>query len=150
MPRKANKVMKEANGAIKQNVTSDSTTHITHGAYTPIDEPIVSAHQLLRRGRGSNTGGSIGSFETRAEYRKYLETLNTAELHRHAIDEAHIVAIDDRERLIKRLENEWSGIRAKVSATGNTGKTPPQRPGFTPQQMAEQEKIRAQLLKGRA
>lgn len=148
MSRKTNKELKEANGAIKQN-TSPST-HTTHGGYTPIDEPIVTAQQLLRRGRGSSVGGSIGSFETRADYRAYLEKLNTAELHRHAIDEAHIVAIDDRERLIKRLENEWSGIRAKESITGNTAKVPVQRPGFTPQQMAEQEKLRQQLLKGRA
>ncbi len=146
--------LKEINGADRSSPSpatpapatnsKTSPSHQTHGGYTPITGPILTAHQLLR---SRNIGkGSIGSFETAAAYVEYLKKLSTADLHRHAIDEAHIVAIDDRNALIKRLEAEWTGITAR-EATGGTPKGFPQRVPFTPEQLAAQAEIREKLLK---
>lgn len=169
MARKSSKTtsFKELNGAVKQDTAASTpntapksvdtqraatvapTSRVTHGAYTPTEPNAVyrNAQELLHRGAGRNIGyGTIGSFESRGAYRAYLDSLTTADLHRHAIDEAHIVAIDDRDRLIKRLEQEWLGVRAKEAAMPT--KHIPARPGFTVEQRQAQEAIRAKLLKG--
>ena len=139
--RKKSAFGKEINGAVMPS--SYSSSHQTHGGYTPINGPVLTVQQLVR---GPNISrSSIGSFETAAAYVSYLKTLSTAELHRHAVDEAHIVAIDDRDRLIKRLEVEWTGINAR-EATGGMNKHVPKSKPFTPEQHAEQAEIRKKLL----
>ncbi len=138
--------IKEKEAASEDTNTAPKTKHTTHGGYTPIVGPITNARQLIG---GKNIGkGSVGSFETLASYNRYLKSLTNAQLHRHAIDEARIVAIDDRERLIKRLEAEWTGVTAREAA-GSSGKQIPKRPGFTAKQLAVQAELKEKLLKGR-
>lgn len=125
--------------------TNSTPAHQTHGAVTPIaGGAITSVTQLLNKGR-SVAKGSVGSFDTLEEYSGYLSGLATYELHRHAREEARIVPIDDRERLIKRLEASWTGARTRYP--GLKGNTIPSRPPFTPEQIKAQEDIRNQLLK---
>lgn len=57
--------------------------------------------------------------ETFADYQKYLDTLNLAELQRHAIDTANIIPIDDRNRLVDRLEKEYLRINARFAPSMN-------------------------------
>ncbi len=158
-PKKSSLPFKETNGALASSsatpkvtptaAPSVSPSRSTHGGYIPLSsaEQYTSAEQLLRR-TSNIARGTIGSFETLAAYTTYLNSLNSADLHRHAVDEAHIVAIDDRKRLIKRLEQEWSGVRAKEAVAGPRGHIPP-RPGFTQEQREAQEAIKVKLLKGR-
>lgn len=143
--RKKESFGKEINGAVSSPSNSPiNSSHQTHGGYTPINGPVLTVQQLVR---GPNISkGKIGSFETAATYVNYLKTLSTAELHRHAIDEAHIVAIDDRDRLIKRLEAEWTGVISR-EASGGVNKNVPKRAPFSPEQVKAQEKIRKALLK---
>jgi hypothetical protein len=75
--------------------------HQIDGAYIPITGPITNARQLIR---GRNVArGAIESFETLASYTAHLRKLTLAELHRHAVEDARVVPIDDSERLIRRL-----------------------------------------------
>jgi hypothetical protein len=96
--------------------------------------------------RGRNVArNSIESFETLASYTDYLRKLPPAELHRHAVEEARIVPIDDSQRLIRRLENNWTEVAARER--GRLGKgLPPQKPRFTDEQLAKQEAIRRRML----
>lgn len=126
---------------------SSKPTHQTHGGYTPITGPITNVRQLIRG--GNKARGSIGSFQSLASYSAYVKSLTTAELHRHAIEEAHIVAIDDRDRLIRRLESEWSAHNAR-EADSSVVASIPKRSGFTAEQRAAQEAIRKKLLGHRA
>lgn len=125
--------------------SSASPTHQTHGGYTPISGPITNVRQLVRG--GNRAQGSIGSFPSLSAYSSYIRGLTTAELHRHAIEEAHIVAIDDRERLIKRLEGEWGAHNAR-EADSTVRMSVPKRPAFSQEQIAAQEAIRKKLLHG--
>lgn len=143
----------EANGALKaapetsatQNVASEPA-HQTHGGYTPVAGPIMSASQLYR---GKNVGkGSPGSFPSMQAYGSWLRGLPLAELHRHAVEDARIVAIDDRERLIKRLETEWTGANHR-EAHGALTTQIPKRPQMSTEQLAELERLKRQMLKGR-
>lgn len=138
MPSKSS-AKKTASGA----KPASSPAHQTHGGYTPITGPISSVRQLVR---GPNVAkGSIGSFPSQESYGKYLRGLTDTELHRHAIEEAHIVAIDDRERLIRRLEGEWSAHAMREPGNPLASQVP-KRAAFTDEQVAKQEAIRKQLL----
>lgn len=122
--------------------TPPTPSHQTHGGFTPTTGSVRNARQLLRGPTVAK--GSIGSFKTLEAYSSYLRGLNDAQLSKHAIEEAHIVAIDDRNRLIKRLEGEWSGhaIHEPNSELARI----PQRPPFTDEQLAKQAAIKKQLL----
>lgn len=122
--------------------TNASVGHQTHGAVTPLKGPITTVSQLVNGGRNV-AKGSGGSFETLAEYTSYLRTLDTHDLRRHAITE-RIVPIDDRERLIRRLEAQWT-----TTATKHPGRAAavPVRPSFTAEQLQAQAAIREKLLR---
>jgi len=160
------RVMREATGALPtaenaQNTTAKVTEarssaqpapgvsagHQADGSFTPITGPITSVRQLTR---GPNVAkNSIGSFATMAAYGDYLRTLRPFELKRHALEEARIVPIDDMGRLIRRLEAKWTEISAKEG--GRKGVNPlPQRQPFSAEQIAAQEKVRREMLGGRA
>ena len=89
---------------------STATSHQAHGAILP-SGPILSVSQLTA-GR-SRALGSVGSFDTLDQYKNYLGSLSLGALHRHAVEEAKIVPIDDRSRLIRRLESEWSATASR-------------------------------------
>lgn len=122
-----------------------SVARQTHGAVTPLTGPVTSVSQLINGGVNV-AKGSAGSFETLGEYTAYLRKLSLADLHRHAVEDARIVPIDDRDRLIRRLETEWTATAAKYP--GRLGQTIPQRKPFTAEQIAKQDEIRRNLLKG--
>ncbi len=152
------KPLKEANGAIQESPkatltaaapiaaqTNSPTTHQTHGGYTPITGPITTAQQLYRGPKIAKS--SIGSFSSIESYGAHIRTLPIAELHRHAIDDAHIVAIDDRDRLIKRLESQWTESHARETQGGASAGVPKRMP-FSTEQKAKQDEIRNKLLRG--
>lgn len=126
----------------RQGRTNASMGHQTHGAITPLTGPITSVSQLVNGGRNV-AKGSGGSFVTLAEYGAHLRTLDTHDLRRHAITE-RIVPIDDRERLIRRLEAQWT-----ATATKHPGRAAivPVRTPFTAEQLQAQAAIREKLLK---
>lgn len=119
--------------------------HQTHGGYTPLTGPVLSASQLYRTKNVAK--GSPGAFPSMQAYGAWLRDLSMADLHRHAVEEAHIVAIDDRERLIKRLEAEWTGANAR-EGEGNLTRTIPKREPYSAEQLAELERLKQQMLKG--
>ncbi len=123
---------------------SPAVGHQTHGAIIPTTGPITSVSQLINGGRNV-AKGSAGSFETLAEYSTYLRGLSLHDLHRHAVEDARTVPIDDRERLIRRLETEWTATAARYP--GRPGSTIPSRKPFTAEQIAAQTAIRNKLLK---
>lgn len=115
----------------------------THGAVLPRG-PIMSVSQLTS-GR-SLAKGSVTSFDTLAEYSDHLNTLTWGELRRHALEEAKIVPIDDRNRLIRRLEGEWSGGVARGSRATQAQQMNSSKP-YTQEQLDTQEAIRNKILK---
>ncbi len=129
--------------APRRNV-NNATGRQTHGALTSMSGPITSVSQLTNGGR-SVAKGSVGSFETLGDYTSYLRTLATHELHRHAVAEARIVPIDDRERLIRRLETAWTAASAKYP--GHTAAVIPSRQPFTKEQIEAQAAIKSKLLR---
>lgn len=98
----------------------------------------------MNRGR-TVVKGSIESFGTLAAYTAHLKTLALHELHRHAREEARIVPIDDRERLIRRLETAWTTTASKFPGRATT--VIPARVPFTKEQMAAQAAIKSHLLR---
>lgn len=104
---------------------------------------ITSVNELL--GRRAATSGTIASFESLASYTDYLKGLTLGALHRHAIDEAKLVPIDDRNRLIRRLEGEWTSISARYP--GRKAATIPQPKLYTPEQLAAQQAIYDKLVR---
>lgn len=119
----------------------------TDGAYIPVSGPITHVRQLMR---GANMAkGSIGSFTTLAAYVEHLNGLTSAQLHQHAVEDARVTPIDDRARLIRRLENNWTEVAARELSA--QGKSPlPKRSSFTPEQVRAQEELRRKMLGGRA
>ena len=91
--------------------TSSLPTHQTNGAL-PASKP-QSVYEILGM-RSTNY-----KQETFSEYQVYLDTLNLAELQNHAISVANIVPIDDRNRLIDRLEKEYLRINARFAPSAN-------------------------------
>lgn len=153
MSRKTSLPSQETNGAtvssprrVAKASASPTPLRQIHGAFTPIVGPITSVRQLIRSPNVAK--GALGSFDSIEAYGSYLRGLSTADLHRHAIEEAHIVAIDDRDRLIRRLESEWSGQAIKETH-GSLATSVPKRAPFTEKQIAAQEAIRRKLLGAR-
>lgn len=133
--------------AAATQVAAPSPKHQTDGSYTPITGPITSVRQLVRGGR-SVAKGSVESFSSLDTYTTYLRKLTTAELHRHALEAANIVPIDDSSRLIRRLENNWTEISARER--GRLGESSiPKRADFTQEQKEAQENLRRKMLAGR-
>ena len=128
-----NKAPQETNAALPAKEANGSTRE-TNGAFIPFSGPITSARQLINRGKNINAK-SVGYHETLSSYTDYLKSLTMSELQRHAIEEANISAVDDRARLIRRLENEWSGTKHKESFGGATTHVP-KSPAPTPEQIA--------------
>ena len=156
MPKKA-RVIKEINGAVDSTATvtlpaaqtagNVPSKHQTDGMYVPITGPITNVRQLIR-GNRNVAKGSIESFATLSDYTAYLRKLTTAERNRHAVEDARVVPIDDKERLIRRLENNWTEVAGRErSRMGES--VLPARPGFTDEQKAAQEAIRRRMLGGR-
>lgn len=115
----------------------DALEHQTHGAIIP-SGPISSVGQLIS---GRATKASIGSFETLDNYKTYINNLALGELRQHAIEEARIVPVEDRNRLIRRLESEWSALAAR---------SPGRKPMLIPapiQYTEEQMRINNELYK---
>ena len=157
MPKKA-RIIKEINGAVGSPATITPPTtqiaenvspkHQTDGMYVPITGPITNVRQLTR-GNRNVAKGSIESFGNLGDYTSYLHHLTSAELNRHAVEDARVVPIDDKDRLIRRLENNWTEVAARErSRMGES--VLPSRPGFTDEQKAAQEAIRRRMLGGRA
>lgn len=155
----AMKPMQEANGApaitppssvadltsapkAKTAAASSFPSQQTHGALLP-SGPITSVSQLTR-GR-SQAKGAIGSFDTVQDYGQYLNGLTLGALHRHAVEEARVVPIDNRERLIRRLEGEFTSLAAK--SPGYVPKSIPQPPQYTQEQLDRLDAIRNKLLR---
>ncbi len=152
----AKKPAQEANGSLPRAESSVAATvapnearaasngpskHQTHGGYTPVQGPITSVDQLRR---GPNLSkGSVGSFSTLGSYSEYLHNLTLADLHKHAVERGGTVPIDDRLRLIRRLETGWSEVAAREGILP----PPPKREPFTPEQLATQAEIRRKLLR---
>lgn len=127
-------------------ITPSRKKHQIDGSYIPLTGPITSVHQLTRR-QGA-IAGSIGSFETLAAYTEHLRGMTLAQLHVHAVEEAHVVPIDDESRLIRRLENNWTEVNARER--GRQGKAlPVQGQRFTDEQLAKQAAIRKRMLSPR-
>lgn len=152
-PAKPSKVAKpaalplqEATGALPDSTatTAKQPTHQTHGGYTPKSGPIRSVRDLALR-TGAMRRTAIGAFPTLQAYATFVRGLNKAELDRHAIEEAHIVPIDDKEGLYRRLENEWSAHNLREPNSSVAAALPKREP-FTDEQMAKQEVIRKKLL----
>ncbi len=117
--------------------------HQTHGGYTPPTGPITNVSQLYNKGQ--NIGqGEAGSFSSMADYTRYLRSLSLHEIRSHAIKEK-IVPIDDTERLIRRLETQWTSSSNRYP--GRSGNTIPARQPFSREQIEAQEKMRSQMLK---
>lgn len=149
----------QANGAIVGTTPSATAAAVstdkeptlpsrqTDGAYIPVSGPITNVRQLMR---GPNTAkGSIGSFTTLAAYVEHLNKLTAAQLYQHAVEDARVTPIDDRARLIRRLENNWTEVAARELSS--QGKSPaPKRGSFTPEQVKAQEELRRKMLGGRA
>lgn len=157
-PVKKNRVIKEINGAVGSPATATlpvaqtagnvPSKHQTDGMYVPITGPITNVRQLTR-GNRNVAKGSIESFGSLTDYTAYLRHLTSAELNRHAVEEARVVPIDDKDRLIRRLENNWTEVAARERSRMGENVLPP-RPGFTDEQKAAQEAIRRRMLGGRA
>ena len=156
-PKKA-RILQETNGAVSstapltlpvlQSVNNPAPKHQTDGAYIPITGPITNVRQLTR-GNRNVAKGSIESFGALSDYTSYLRKLTAAELHCHAVEDARVVPIDDKERLIRRLENNWTEVSARErSRNGET--VIPQRSNFTEEQRVAQENLRRKMLGGRA
>jgi hypothetical protein len=86
----------------------------THGA-SFIRGPVTSVQQLI--GLRNAAKGSMGSFETMAAYSEYVEGLTLGDLHAHAV-QSNVVPIDDRNRLIRRLETEWTTVASRAPGRG--------------------------------
>jgi len=111
--------------------------HQAHGAVTILGNgPITNVAQLTRSAQ-SVSKASMSHYTTMADYTAYLRGLSTSELHRHAVEEAKLVPIDDKERLIKRLQTEWTATARVVV---------PRSSRFTQEQIDAQNAIRRQLL----
>lgn len=110
---------------------------------TPLTGAISSVSQLVNGGR-SIAKGSSASFQTLASYTAHLRTLDLHSLRRHALEDARIVPIDDRERLIRRLEVQWTTTAARQPGRGNAI---PTRPPFTQEQHDAQNAIKNQLIR---
>jgi hypothetical protein len=119
-------------------------THQTHGAITPLSGPVTNVSQIVNGGRNVAKGSS-GSFTCLADYTAYLKTLALHDLHRHAVEDARIVPIDDRERLIRRLEVQWTTVAARNP--GRMGSVIPIRAPFSKEQIDAQNEIRNKLLR---
>lgn len=145
-PRKTATGATPATSKASTATVATSPTHQTHGGFTPIAGPITSVRQLIRTPNVAK--GAIGGFPTLQAYSGYLKGLSTVDLHRHAIEEAHIVAIDNRDQLIRRLETEWSGHNLN-EANGVVRQVPKREP-FTSEQIAAQEALRRKMLGHRA
>lgn len=119
------------------------SAHQTHGAGVPTG-PIMSVGQLLRN--RSQVKGAVESFDTLEDYKSYLNTLSLSELHTHAVAQAKTIPIEDRNRLIRRLESEWSTFASR--APGNKAAHRPVQPKpFTPEQMAKGEELMKKMLR---
>jgi len=53
---------------------------------------------------------------TLEEYQAYLDTLSFIELHEHAAQEAGVVPIDDREKLLERLSRQFIVVNGQLEA----------------------------------
>ncbi len=126
-------------------VAPSRPAHQTHGAFTPISGPVTNVSQLTNGGRNT-AKGSAGSFTSMDEYGDYLRGLSTADLHSHAVNDARLVPIDDRDRLIKRLETAWTATAARYP--GRAAHQPiPSRQPFSREQVEAQEAIRRSLIR---
>ncbi len=141
--KQAAPALKETNGSLAPTAAAEPI-HQTHGGYTPTSGPIRSVRDLALR-TGAMRRTAVGAFPTLQAYAKHIRGLNKAELDRHAIEEAHIVPIDDKEGLYRRLENEWSEHNLREPDSTVAAALPKREP-FTAEQLAKQEAIRTKLL----
>lgn len=121
----------------------ETTSHVAHGAVFPRTGPINSVAQLLGRNVAK---GAVGSFSTMEEYKAYLNTLTPAQLRDHAIEEARIVPIEDRNRLIRRLEGEYTAFAARTPARRGAPAIPQPKP-YSAEQHEKLAALRKQMLR---
>lgn len=141
-PQKATPSVAETLAAAR----ASTPQHQIDGSYAPISGPVTSVHQLTRTKDVSKN--SVASFDTMEAYNTYLSKLTIADLHRHALVDARVVPIDDKARLIRRLEANWTAVAAREKQRAGIETVQP-RIGFSTAQMAEQEEIRRRMLAGR-
>lgn len=110
----------KASDEVEASTPSPIPSRQTHGA-SFVRGPITSVQQLI--GLRNVAKGSMGSFETVAEYRKHVEKLTLGDLHTHAV-ESNVVPIDDRDRLLRRLETEWTTVASRAPGRGAGGNRP--------------------------
>lgn len=119
----------EANGAAGEVGTGAVDATVSHHSPANVTQmPAKQTHGAIipsapRRGNVSSVGellgkpvakGSVGTFDTLESYSSYIQGLTQGELHRHAIEEAHIVPIAERSRLLRRLESEYTAIASRT------------------------------------
>ena len=81
----------------------------TNGALPTTKNQSSSIYEILGMKSNSYTQTSF------ADYQQYLDSLNLAEMQRHAVEVANIIPIDDRRRLTDRLEKEYLRINARFA-----------------------------------
>ena len=104
----------------KTQQSTQTPLHQTNGALpttAPEAAKVVSSPQSVYDLLGWKTHGY--RHETLADYQQYLDTMNLAELQRHSVVVANIIPIDDRRRLIDRLEKEFCRVNAKFAPQQN-------------------------------
>lgn len=80
--------IKQTNGALPSSVLEAGLQH-------------KSVYDII----GQRMGGV--KYQSLEEYKTYLNTLNLSELQKHAIETANVIPVDDRRRLVDRLEKEF-------------------------------------------
>lgn len=84
-----------------------SEQYVAHGALAPDQNKTIT--QLL----GKYRKNSYASYANIQEYSKYINNLPLAELHKHSIEVANVIPIQDKVKLIKNLEGEYNAYQAK-------------------------------------
>ena len=92
-------------------MSTDMPIHQTHGAIpaTP-SNTAKSTYEILNRGLKNPY-----TVDTVDEYTEQLSKMTLSQLHDHAVSTAKVIPIDDRERLIKRLAEEFGKFKSRTS-----------------------------------
>lgn len=92
-----------------------SNLHQTNGVLPQTQSPKPqSVYEILGM---RSTNYRQNSF---AEYQEFLSNLNLAELQHHSVEIANIIPIDDRRRLVDRLEKEYLRVNARFAPSQNS------------------------------
>lgn len=92
----------EANAKVeeKTEVVAEQKAYVAHGALPP--ENVNNIEAVLKRYHRS----PYDKYTTTAEYMKAVSTMNTNQLHEHAV-EVNVIPTSDKEKLVRNLENAY-------------------------------------------